>query len=109
MPFSVYLGWITVAAIANVAAALVSVNWGGLGLSGLTWAVLVMAVALIINLAVIVTRKDIAYSLVIIWALIGIVVKQNNNQTIFLVAGVSMVIIVVALVLANLIPKLHMR
>jgi hypothetical protein len=109
LPFSVYLGWITVAAIANVAAALVSVNWGGLGLSGLTWAVLVMAVALIINLAVIVTRKDIAYSLVIIWALIGIVVKQNNNQTIFLVAGVSMVIIVVALVLANLIPKLHMR
>lgn len=109
LPFSVYLGWITVAAIANVAAALVSVNWGGLGLSGLTWAVLVMAVALIINLAVIVTRKDIAYSLVIIWALIGIVVKQNDNQTIFLVAGVSMVIIVVALVLANLIPKLHMR
>jgi hypothetical protein len=109
LPFSVYLGWITVAAIANVAAALVSVNWDGLGLSGLTWALLVIAVASIIDLAVIVTRKDFAYSLVIVWALIGIVVKQNDNPTIFLVAGMSTAIIVIALVLANLIPKLHVR
>ena len=36
LPFSVYLGWITVASIANVAAALVSLGWSGFGLSAET-------------------------------------------------------------------------
>jgi benzodiazapine receptor len=36
LPFSVYLGWITIAAIADVAAALVSINWNGLGISDVT-------------------------------------------------------------------------
>jgi len=45
LPFSVYLGWITVAPIANIVAALVSINWNRLGLSEVTWTVIVIAVA----------------------------------------------------------------
>lgn len=37
LPFSVYLGWITVATAANVAAALVSLGWDGFGLPQETW------------------------------------------------------------------------
>lgn len=33
-------------------------------------------------MTVVITRKDIAYSLVIIWALAGIIVKQTENQRI---------------------------
>lgn len=50
VPFSVYLGWITIASIANVAAFLVSVNWDGFGISRETWAILIIAVALLITL-----------------------------------------------------------
>lgn len=57
LPFSVYLGWITIAAIANVASALVSVHWDGFGLSAETWAIAVLAVALAITLAVIITGE----------------------------------------------------
>jgi len=102
VPFSVYLGWITVASIANVAAAAVSLDLNGLGLGEVTWAVLVIVIALLITLAVIVTRRDIAYSLVIIWALVGIALKQNSYQSIVWSAGVSAVVILVAVVAVNL-------
>jgi hypothetical protein len=102
VPFSVYLGWITVAPIANVAAAAVSLNMNDLGLGEVTWTVLVIIIALIITLGVIVTRRDIAYSLVIIWALVGIVVKQNDQQSIVLSAGISAVVVLVALIAVNL-------
>jgi benzodiazapine receptor len=98
LPFSVYLGWITVASIANVAAALVSVQWDGFGLANDVWAVLVIAVALLITLAVIATRRDVAYSLVIVWALVGIAVNQSAYPNIVTAATASVIIIIVALI-----------
>ena len=106
LPFSVYLGWITVASIANVAAALVSVNWDGFGLANDTWGVLVIAVALVITLTVIVTRKDAAFGLVLIWALVGIAAKQNAYQDIAVAAEVSAIIIAIAVVTVILFSKL---
>ena len=102
VPFSVYLGWITVASIANVAAAAVSLDLNGLGLSEVTWAVLVIVIALLIALGVIVTRKDIAYSLVLVWALVGIALKQSSYQSIVWSAGASAVVILVAVFAVNL-------
>lgn len=97
LPFSVYLGWITVATVANIAAALVSINWGGLGLSDVTWTVLVLLVALVITLAVIVTRKDIGYSAVLVWAGVGIAVKQAAIPSIATTAEAVGAVIVIAL------------
>lgn len=101
LPFSVYLGWITVASIANVAAALTAIGWDGLGLGNVIWTVLVIIVALIITLAVTVTRRDIGYGLVIIWALIGIAVKQIGEQSIVMTAGAGVIIIAIALIFAG--------
>jgi len=98
LPFSVYLGWITVAPIANFAAALTAINWDGWGLGDVTWTVLVIIVAMVVTLAVIITRRDVAFSLVIIWALIGIIVKQIENQSIVITAGISAVVITVTLI-----------
>jgi benzodiazapine receptor len=78
LPFSVYLGWITIASIANVAVTLVSIGWAGFGISPTTWATLVVAVALVVSVVVLATRKDLAYALVIIWALVGIAAKQSG-------------------------------
>lgn len=102
VPFSVYLGWITIAAIANVASALVAINWDGWGLTPVTWAGLLIIIALVVTLAVIVTRKDVAYSLVILWALGGIIVKQAAYESIVLTAEVSAAIVVIALVVVYL-------
>ena len=103
LAFSVYLGWITIASIADVAAALVSVSWDGFGISYETWALLVIAVALIIALMVTFTRRDVGYDLVIIWALVGIAVKQSASQNVVLTTEISAVIVAIALVLSILI------
>jgi hypothetical protein len=107
MPFSVYLGWITIASIANVAAALVSVNWDGFGISPETWAALIVIVALVITLLVVAARRDVAYGLVIIWALVGIAVKQSGNQNIAIIAEAGAVIVAVALAASILLTRLR--
>lgn len=76
LPFSVYIGWITVATVANVVALLVSISWDRFGLSENLWTILILAVVGLITFLVLLTRRDTAYSLVIAWALSGIYTKQ---------------------------------
>lgn len=105
IPFSVYLGWITIATIANVAVALVSVGWDGFGVNPETWAFLMVVAVLVITSLVITTRRDVAYGLVIIWALLGIAAKQNGNQNIVAATEISAIIILIALALSIVISQ----
>jgi len=76
VPFSVYLGWITVATIANVTVLLVSIGWDGFGLADGWWAVIMIAAGVVLAIVAIVTRHDIFYALVVDWALVGIALKR---------------------------------
>ncbi len=76
LPFSIYFGWITVAAIANITIFFVSMNWGGLGLPDVFWAVAVLAVGAAIGIIAILSFKDFFYGLVLIWAYAGILLKH---------------------------------
>ena len=109
VPFSVYLGWITIASIANVSVTLVSVNWNSLGINPAIWATLVLVVALMITLLVLATRRDIAYGLVIVWALTGIAVKQSGNQEIVMLSEASAIIVLLALAATILLSRLRRR
>lgn len=76
VPFSIYLGWITVATIANVTQLLYYLGWSGWGLPPESWFVLVLAAALVIAGMMAYTRRDVAYLLVLIWAFVGIAIKH---------------------------------
>jgi len=93
LPFSVYLGWITIATIANVTALLVDINWNAWGLSQQFWAVAVIIVGIVIALSMLFTRKDIFYSLVVDWAILGILLKRLSDTA---VADQSVVIVTIA-------------
>ena len=82
LPFSVYLGWITIATIANVTALLVDINWNTFGLGEQFWAVAVIVVGIAIALSILFTRKDIFYCLVVDWALLGILIKRLAVETV---------------------------
>jgi hypothetical protein len=86
VPFSIYLGWITVATIANASSLLVYLNWSGWGIAPEWWAVIMLVVATLIAALVSVTRGDVAYILVIAWAFAGIAVKHISTP---LVAGTA--------------------
>ncbi len=79
LPFSVYLGWISVATIANISYVLTYYQWNGLGLSNVAWTILMMIVATCLALGFIFRENDWAYPLVIAWALIGIGIKNTGN------------------------------
>lgn len=92
IPFSVYLGWITVATVANASYVLYDAGWDGFGISGAVWATIMLVVAGGISLAMIYQRRDVAYTAVLLWALFGIVNKQAETP---LVAGTALVVAVV--------------
>ncbi len=98
IPISVYLGWISVATIVNVAIALYSLDWNGWGLASSVWTVMVMVVSAMIGALMLIQRRDRAYALVIVWALIAIAIRQANTP---LIAG-SGIILAIALILLGL-------
>ena len=102
LPFSVYLGWITIATIANVTALLVDVNWNTFGLGEQFWAVAVIIVGIAIALSILFTRKDIFYCLVVDWALLGILLKRLADSTpvqnVIVITVVGMVFISIGII-----------
>lgn len=79
VPFSVYLGWLTVASIANITVLLVSINWNGFGISDNIWTIIILLVGLMISSIFVLKNRDIFYGMVIIWAYIGIYVKHISE------------------------------
>lgn len=107
LPFSTYFGWITIAAIANVATTLVSISWDGFGIDPEIWALLIITIALLLALTVVVTRKDIAYSLVIVWAFLGISAAQTANPNIVTLTQISAIIALLVLAIVIVLKKLR--
>jgi hypothetical protein len=102
VPFSVYLGWITVATIANVTQVLYFVGWNGFGLSPETWLVIMLAVAVVVAGLMAWTRRDVAYLLVLVWAFIGIALKHAAVPPVTTAAWVATAAVVVLVVYAAL-------
>jgi len=86
LPFSIYLGWISVATIANVSDALLHGGWGGWGISDVAWTVVMLAVASALGTAMLLRRRDVAYALVLVWAFVGIAVEQQQQATVYAAA-----------------------
>lgn len=80
IPFSVYFGWITVATIANATTLLVSLGFGGLGLSEQVWTIIIISVGAVIGTVTLLKNKDITYGIVVLWAYLGILIKHISSK-----------------------------
>ncbi|MBN1536369.1 MAG: tryptophan-rich sensory protein [Anaerolineales bacterium] len=98
IPFSIYLGWISVATIANAADVLYYYNWNGLGITPQVWAVIMLMVGLALAAAMSFMRRDIPYQLVLVWAFIGIAVKQAGAPLVANAAWIMSGLVVMVLV-----------
>ena len=102
LPFSVYLGWITVATIANITAFLDFVNWNGFGISPEIWTFIMLVVATAVAGLMAYSRQDIAYLLVLIWAFIGIGFEQSDTPQVanaaFLAAAVVAIFVILVII-----------
>jgi hypothetical protein len=89
LPFSIYLGWITVATVANITDWLFFISWSGFGIPAMTWAVIMIVVASVLGLLVALTRRDAAYLFVLVWSFIGIAVKQTPAPSVVTTAWIA--------------------
>jgi benzodiazapine receptor len=99
LPFSIYLGWITVATIANITAFLYFINWNGFGIAPEIWTIIMLVVAIAVAGLVAYTRQDIAYLLVLVWAFIGIGVEQSVTPQVANAAYLAAAIVAIFVIL----------
>ena len=112
IPFSVYLGWITIATVANVTALLVDIGWQGWGLQQAVWTIIVLVVAFFITLLMLLTRGDLYYTLVVEWAFLGILLKRVRVDAdlrlgLILTLGICMGLLFLVMVVQGLRRRLY--
>ncbi|WP_029033876.1 tryptophan-rich sensory protein [Salinimicrobium terrae] len=96
-PFSFYSGWINVALIANTAAYLTSIGWDGFGMSEVTWTIILIIIAALINLIITWTRNMREFALVGAWGLVAVgIANRGENEVIFLTALIAAGILVIS-------------
>lgn len=104
-PFSVYLGWISVATIANITALLVSLKWNGFGVDPVYWTLTMISIAIVLSVYFITQFKNIAYPLVVVWALWGIKAAQGPKSELINQLTVIGILLIAALISSTAIRK----
>jgi hypothetical protein len=79
IPFSIYLAWIAVATVVNVASALYAAGWRGWGLSPVGWTLVMTVVVTLLGGWVLWQRRDLAFVLVFVWALGAIALRHSGS------------------------------
>lgn len=96
-PISIFTGWIAVATIANISAYLSKLGWDGGPLSPITWTIVMIVIATLLNIVLIFTRGMREFAVVGAWALFAIYVRhQSSYDTIATTALVGAVVILIS-------------
>lgn len=72
LTFGLYTGWLFIASVVNMAAALVKIEWNMFNLNEATWAIIMLVVAIILVFYVLKFIKNASLPLPIAWAYFGI-------------------------------------
>ena len=89
-PFQIYAGWVSVALIAATAAWLTKIGWNGLGISEITWTIILMIIASIIHLFMTWKKNAPVFAFVAVWALVAIAAANKEvSQEIYFTALIA--------------------
>ena len=102
VPFSIYLGWITVATIANLTDVLDYLKWNAFGIESQTWFLIILVAVLVISTLVSLRHRDVAYILVILWALVGIGYKFSAEPFIWIASLSTALLVALGLLFSRL-------
>ena len=98
VPFSLYTAWVTVATIANTTILLQDLGFNGGPIAPQIWSAVIIVVGATIAGYVIYTRRDIAFTGVIVWAYAGIVNNYLSTEIVAYTAGAMAAAVVVVLI-----------
>ena len=97
LPFSLYAGWLLVAAFTTVSIELARIGWDGFGWSPVTWGILTIVVSSIVGLIARFRLDDPVVGVVFVWAYLAIVVQQQERPLVSLFAGLAAAIFLLSL------------
>jgi hypothetical protein len=80
-------------------------GWSGWGISSEAWTVIMLVAAVGIASAVSLTRGDVAYMLVIVWAFAGIAVKHAGTLIVAIASWVATGVVAVMLVVGAFVGR----
>lgn len=106
-PWSVYLGWITVATIANIAQTLSALGVQRLVVDPPIAAAAVLLTGLAIAVAFVRRFGDAAYGWVIVWAYVGVAVKESATPLVAVTALVGALVVAALVVVAMVSGRRH--
>lgn len=107
--FSVYLGWICVATIANATALLYDMQWSGFGVSAEVWTAIMLGVAVTLGAILIETRRDTLLVAVFLWAFVGIALKHSSVAVVGASAWVAVALTALLLVRGVMLLQRNMQ
>lgn len=100
LPFSVYLGWISVATIANITVFLTMIGFAGFWILGpVVFFIVVLLVALFLGWYYAAKYMDSVYGLVLVWSFIGIAIGQLGSSVIIWVSALIAAVLQLAIIL----------
>jgi hypothetical protein len=80
LTFGFYTGWLFIATVVNIAAALVKLNWSGFGIANDIWAIIILIVAVVLIILVLSRIRNAAFPLPVAWAYLGIYQYLNSPE-----------------------------
>ncbi len=106
LSISVYLGWISLATIANISSTLNALIPGIPEPTQVLSTVLVVTIVLVITVLMVWTRRDFAFGLVVIWASTGIALNRIAVPFIFTTSIAAAVIVALLILVAPFLKKM---
>jgi translocator protein len=97
LPFSLYVGWLIIAAFTTASLELARAGWDGFGWSSVTWGILTIVVSSIVGLFARFRLDDPVVGAVFVWAYLAIVVQQQERPLVSLFAGLAAAIFLLSL------------
>jgi translocator protein len=95
-PFSLYLGWITVATLVNTTVALYDAGWAGAALGPELWTALLLLIGAAMGVLFALRLGDVIFALVIVWAFVGIALKHPETALVSPVAWAAAVAVLLS-------------
>ena len=103
--FSIYYGWITLATVLNIAAALKFYDWDGWGIPELYWSLIILSITVLIITKLFRSYHDSAFMTVGVWAFFALALRHWESLPILAYFSLGIIMIFLILLIFNQIVR----
>lgn len=90
LTFGIYTGWLFIATVVNIAAALVKLKWNGFGIADDIWSIIILIIAVFLVILVLSKNRNAAFPLPVAWAYLGIYQFLNAQEEFSLLQTIAL-------------------